>query len=164
VKFDPTIILMRGAPGSGKSTRAEQLVMQYAEHQCEAVVISTDDYFMAGSQYLFDPAAIAQAHPWNQRRCEKLMKAGVPIIIIDNTNTQLWEMREYVKLAGLNGYAIQFEEMPFAAASVLAERNKHGVPVTAIQSMLSRWEDLPGTGNRKAILEAKAPWERPKQA
>lgn len=135
------LYLMRGLPGSGKSTLAREIA-----GLPHGAVISTDDYFMAGDKYLFDPSEIGQAHAWNQRRCKKLMKAETPIIVIDNTNVCLWEMREYVVMAQEHGYEIHFFEpatMWKNHPETCAAKNKHGVPLHAIKGMQARWEMLP---------------------
>ena len=72
------------------------------------------------------------------------MKKGVPLIIIDNTNTQKWEARPYIILAQEFGYSVEIRETstPWAKdAAELAKRNVHGVPLQSIEAMLARWED-----------------------
>ncbi len=132
-----TLILMRGLPGSGKSRAAR------VEN---ATVISTDDYFAAGAHYLFDVTKIGQAHAWNQRRCEGLIARDVDLIVVDNTNVCLWEMREYVRMGIEAGYTIKFRKPVThwrANPDECARRNQHGVPVETIRNMLARWEHLP---------------------
>ncbi|XP_064636316.1 uncharacterized protein LOC135493188 isoform X3 [Lineus longissimus] len=88
-KGDKVLIMMRGCPGSGKSTLASQL-------KFSGVILSTDDYFTKNGRYLFRKEKIGDAHQWNQKRALEKMKGGVNPIIIDNTNTQTWEMKPYV--------------------------------------------------------------------
>eukprot|EP01117_Protostelium_nocturnum_P003710 TRINITY_DN14994_c0_g1_i1.p1 TRINITY_DN14994_c0_g1~~TRINITY_DN14994_c0_g1_i1.p1 ORF type:complete len:228 (-),score=66.79 TRINITY_DN14994_c0_g1_i1:55-738(-) len=141
-----TMYLMRGAPGSGKSTQAKELMKKEGNEQ--GVVFSTDDYFMQNpkGEYLFNASDLGKAHQWNQDRTEKSMVAGVSPIIIDNTNTMRWEAKQYVVNAQAHGYSIVIVEpdtewWKSKDAVKMSQLNKHGVPLDAIKRMLSRWED-----------------------
>ena len=146
------LTIMRGLPGSGKSTLAKALANG-------APIFSTDDLFMVDGEYVFNPAMLAVNHTANQRRTEDALRAGTPHVVVDNTNTQAWEAREYVRLAVAHGYAVEFVEPTTAWAKdpvECAQRCAHGVPEAAIVGMLARWEkDL----TVASCLAAKAPWE-----
>lgn len=89
------MILMRGVSGSGKSYKAKQL----AKTNPKSVVFSTDDFFEVNGKYEFDGSKIGEYHQKNQDRTYQALKDGVPLVIIDNTNIRLWEMRKYVEMA-----------------------------------------------------------------
>jgi len=153
-----TLTIMRGLPGSGKSTLAR--VLANVPGVDPAPVFSTDDFFMVEGEYRFDPAKLGANHAANLARTVDAMTAGIPHVIVDNTNTQGWECREYVRKAVFHGYRIQFVEAntPWARdAAECARRNTHGVPQDRIEAMLARWEpDL----TVEACLNARAPWEK----
>jgi hypothetical protein len=154
----PTITIMRGLPGSGKSHRAKKLVLDHAINGVNAVAISTDDYFMAGRHYLFSPQQLPAAHAWNLDRCSKLIDKKFMRIVVDNTHTQLWEMTAVVDMGLKAGYEIEFRADKFGFGVSVAgctRLNKHGVPEHAIQRMSDRWEELPATNFMAAILNAK---------
>src|SRR5574337_1008108 len=96
------IIIMRGVPGSGKSTKAKRLAGE------TGVIFSTDDFFMREGQYVFDGKQIAKAHGWNQARAAVAMQQGISPIVVDNTNTVAWEAAPYVREATKNGYSVEF--------------------------------------------------------
>jgi len=149
-----TVTLMRGLPGSGKSHIANTLGGQ---------VLSTDDFFTTDDGYDFEPTQIGQAHLWNQQRTETAMMAGIPTIVVDNTNIMFWEMKPYILLAEKYGYEIEWVEAQSEWAWNAEEchkRNQHGVPLAVIQTMLNKYEKLPKVGAKEAILTAKAPWEK----
>lgn len=131
------LYIMRGISGSGKSTMAKSLPGVSAEN-----IFSTDDFFVADGQYRFDQSKLGRAHDWNQKRVEAAMQSGATPIVVDNTNTQLWEARPYVVMANYHGYEIEIlepeTEWKFDAAE-LVKRNEHGVPRVAIQRMLDRY-------------------------
>lgn len=132
------LILMRGLPGSGKSTRARELLSTGPS----GIILSTDDYFAHKDGYHYDPSLLGAAHEWNQRRARSALHDGRSPIIIDNTNIQAWEMKPYVKMALESGYKVDFCEPdtrwkydPYE----LEKRNKHGVPQEKIAQMMDRF-------------------------
>jgi NEDD4-binding protein 2 len=147
--------IMRGLPGSGKSYLANQL-----SKEDDSIVLSTDNFFMKNGEYHFNPKELGVAHKWNQQQVEESMKNGRTLIIIDNTNTQAWEAREYVKLALKYDYVIAFVEVNTWWAKDVnecAKRNTHNVPINSIKAMLNRWEE---NLTVSMCLESKAPWEK----
>ncbi|XP_068607452.1 NEDD4-binding protein 2 [Brachionichthys hirsutus] len=133
------LLLLRGAPGSGKSTTARALV----EHNPAGVILSTDDYFYRHGKYQFDPSAVGEAHEWNHKRAKEAFETGVSPIIIDNTNMQGWEMRPYVVQAMKHLYEILFREPDTwwkNKPRELERRTSHNVPVEKIRRMLDGFE------------------------
>lgn len=56
------MVILRGCPGSGKTTLAQQIVGD------TGVILSSDDYFQRGNRYEFDHNKLGEAHEWNQTR------------------------------------------------------------------------------------------------
>lgn len=134
---DKIMHIMRGVSGSGKSTLAKSLAS-------EENIFSTDEFFMVNGEYRFNPSKLGVAHKWNFDRVKNAVMNGVSPIVVDNTNTQSWEAKNYVQLAKENGYEVQVREpsTPWAKdADELVKRNTHGVPKEAIGRMLSRYQD-----------------------
>ncbi|EDQ89328.1 uncharacterized protein MONBRDRAFT_25386 [Monosiga brevicollis MX1] len=134
------LVLMRGLAGSGKSTLAQELLQAVPD----GVILSTDDFFtLKNGRYAFDPSRLGDAHEWNQRRAEEHCCRHVPLVIIDNTNAEVWQMKPYVRIAVKHGYTVSLRQpdTPWAFdAEELARRNKHGVPLQTIAAMLERFE------------------------
>lgn len=121
-----TLYLVRGVPGSGKSTFAESI--------CDKVV-SADDYFMDGDEYKFDASKLKYAHRYCQKKTESIMQTGNDVAVA-NTFTREWEMEAYYDLAEKYGYMV---------FSVIVENrhcgvNKHGVPGDKVHQMRERFE------------------------
>uniref|UniRef100_A0A452IVR9 NEDD4 binding protein 2 like 2 n=1 Tax=Gopherus agassizii TaxID=38772 RepID=A0A452IVR9_9SAUR len=100
------LLILRGLPGSGKTTLSHILLGQNRD----GVVFSTDDYFRQQDGYTYNVAQLGDAHDWNQKRAKQAMDQGRSPIIIDNTNTQAWEMKPYVEMALGKGYRVEFHE------------------------------------------------------
>jgi predicted kinase len=124
-----TLVLLRGLPGSGKSTAAK--LFNKAPH------FEADMYFMdADGNYQFDFAKIKDAHNWCRHSTMDAMKKGYPIVVVSNTFTQEWEMEAYYLLA---------EELGYMVVSMIVEnrhdgKNVHGVPEDKLEIMKNRFE------------------------
>ncbi|XP_077154368.1 NEDD4-binding protein 2-like 1 [Ranitomeya variabilis] len=139
-RFTKHIYLLRGLPGSGKSSLARKLKRDFPS----ALVFSTDDYFITeDGSYIYDPDLLQDAHKWNQKRARKAMSRGRTPIIIDNTNIMAWHMKPYAVMALENGYQVIFLEpnthWKFNVRE-LARKNSHGVPSDKIQRMKTAYE------------------------
>ena len=122
------LYILRGLPGSGKSTIAESL----GGYNLEADTYFTDD----DGEYNFDPSKLPEAHKWCQSMVEELMTENVERIILSNTSTQEWEMRPYVDMAEENGYSV----FSLIVENRHGGNNIHGVPSESIERMKNRFE------------------------
>jgi predicted kinase len=122
------IYLVRGIPGSGKTTFAKTL---------EGLHIEADMYFTdENGVYTFEPTKIKDAHKWCNDLVEEWMREEQDKIVVSNTFTQEWEMENYYKLAEQYGYRV---------TSIIVENrhngvNEHGVPEDKIEIMKNRFE------------------------
>ena len=168
-----TLILMRGIPGSGKSTIARSMAgipnsesvslhgSYRSQHGTNGIILSTDFYFMEDGEYRFDPSKIGDNHALNEECCGMFMLEREPLIVIDNTNTQIWHMEPYVKMAKEHGYKIVIVEIPHPPIEVAAERNSHGVPLAVLESMTEGWEsEIPTDWSEHEVSTSTASWDR----
>ncbi|XP_037383041.1 NEDD4-binding protein 2-like 2 isoform X2 [Talpa occidentalis] len=138
-KLQKLLILLRGLPGSGKTTLSRILLGQSRD----GIVFSTDDYFLHQDGYRYNVNQLGDAHDWNQNRAKQAINQGRSPVIIDNTNTQAWEMKPYVEMAIGKGYSVEFHEPETwwkFDPEELEKRNKHGVSRKKIAQMLDRYE------------------------
>jgi predicted kinase len=138
------LIIMRGLPGSGKSTKARELAGS------SGVIHSTDNYLIDPStgKYRFDPMKIAEYHEMNLKSAIRSMKDNISPVVIDNTNVQKWHYQKYIDAAIENGYDVEvvaIDPTNYSESDIheLAERQKrtHNVPKEVIVDMLNKWED-----------------------
>jgi len=126
--MEKILYIVRGIPGSGKSTFAKTLGGQHYE---------ADMFFIDGNgEYKFDGSKIKLAHNWCMIQTQKAMVDDEPKIVVSNTFTQEWEMETYFKLAEENGYKV---------FTIIVENrhggvNQHGVPEDKIELMRNRFQ------------------------
>ena len=126
--------LIRGCPGSGKTTVAETLATPLG-----APVYSADHYFETVkdgvTNYKFDMSKIGNAHAQCQAKTEKAMEHEFPNIFVANTFTREKEMKVYFELAEKYGYRI---------FSLIVEnrhngKDIHDVPEASLAAMKERF-------------------------
>ena len=129
------LILLRGLPGSGKTTLAKIILQLRSTDEPE--VLSADDFFEDNEgEYNFDSTKLKEAHNYCQFRCSERMRQQKAKIVVANTFTQEWEMDEYFKMAERYNYRVH---------SVVVENrhgneNVHGVPENKLQQMKNRFQ------------------------
>ena len=124
------LILIRGVPGTGKSTLANLI----SEN-----VYETDDFFInSNGEYYFDPTNLSSYHRLNQVRVKQGMNAGEETIAVSNTFSQVWEMQPYIDMARESDYEL------IVISLVGLHPNIHDVPQTVIDVMTDRWEPYQG--------------------
>ncbi|PRP87228.1 hypothetical protein PROFUN_01490 [Planoprotostelium fungivorum] len=167
------LYIMRGCPGSGKSTLSKEILSAPGHEQ--GTIFSTDDYFSESGEYKFNPSELPKAHLWNQNRCREAMEKGdlnlfnsclliqgITPIIVDNTNVMRWEAKTYVQLANKHQYTVivsepQTEWWTKKDVDTMAKLNKHHVPADVITRMLQKWEDDFTVEN---ILRSQPPFQK----
>lgn len=134
---DKVLYIVRGIPGSGKSSFAKELVGD-AHLVCEA-----DNYHInkVTGHYEWEAANVPKGHEYCRNLVETYMKDSLlndqfyRRIAVSNTFTQEWEMDSYFELARKYGYKV---------FSVIVEnrhggRNVHNVPDDILEKMRKRF-------------------------
>lgn len=178
------VVIMRGLPGSGKSSACRALASAWENEMgrrrstgtdisdapanasmldtsnCATVTCSADSYFDAGAGVLsrrqlrimsrkeaylasFDKGRLQAAHQWCRQRFECALSQGVPLVLVDNTNSQAWEYQYYKRQAKRRGYQLAVLELGCDGeqhARQLCARSAHQVPWEVVVRMMQQWE------------------------
>ena len=135
-----TLYIIRGLPGSGKSTLGEKLADSYVDYHPEfggpkCHSYAADDWFTdKDGNYNFVPDELPQAHEDCRARVMGAMMGVAENIAVCNTFSQFWEAEPYVKLCKLHGYT------PVILECQNQFGNIHGCPQEKINEMSDRWD------------------------
>jgi 2',3'-cyclic-nucleotide 3'-phosphodiesterase len=133
------VIIMRGCPGSGKSTSSQALIDYLSETGVMPALsmskCSADDYMKnEDGDYEYNHAKISMVHG----RCKEQFMASLAkknnLIIVDNTNIKLFEFKVYVNAARNQGYEVYQWELE------LRFDNMHGVPFDKVEQMQKNYK------------------------
>ena len=119
------MLILRGLPGSGKTTLAETITSK--ENICTA-----DDFlYNEKGEYVWTQPRVIRAHRLCEEKALKLAEANTPFIVIANVNMNGDAMRPYNKIAREFGYNV---------FSTIVEnrhggKNSHGVDKQIMKKM-----------------------------
>lgn len=126
-----TLWLIRGLPGSGKSTLGE--ILSHALK--DAYQYEADEYFQTRDGYKFDAGQLDAAHDWCINNCLTAMRDyKAQNVIICNVFALHKQMEVYESMAAMFGYDVQKIIMQGNFGSI------HGVPAATIARMKARFE------------------------
>ena len=123
------LIIIRGLPGSGKSTEANK----YVNLNNKTIHLEADMFFTKETgEYEFDGQFIHAAHRWCLDTAKVFLRQDYTVVV-SNTFTVYSEMKDYIIFAINNGIDV----------SVITMSNKYGsihdVPVHAMTRMANRF-------------------------
>lgn len=120
VTEEPRLVLIRGVPGSGKSTRASKL-QGYIHFEA-------DMYFTKDGEYSFDPDLLPAAHQWCIQKTRDALAQGYKVVVA-NVFANPWDVKPYIDL----GYPYKLVQADGLWPSV------HGVDPERVERMRSTW-------------------------
>jgi NEDD4-binding protein 2 len=132
----PICLIMRGASGAGKDWWIRRHVVP------SAVIVSADDFFMKDGHYEFDRERLPEAHDMCLRTFLAAIERRAELIIVNNTNTRVWELAPYYRVAEAAGYDVEIIWL-IADPLTCFGRSRHNVAAEVIQQMITGVDSLP---------------------
>lgn len=135
-KEKPTLFLIRGLPGSGKSTFAAIL------NKCAVTTldVEADDYFYKYNavtncfDYNFDASKLGEAHTYCRSTALHFLEQGFNVSV-SNTSVTDWEIQTYMDIAMMAGANF----VSLIVENYHGNKNIHGCPDDTIQKMKSKF-------------------------
>jgi predicted kinase len=129
----PKLTLVRGLPGSGKSTFSLQKVSEFPE----LVHLEADQFFMRDGKYDFRTDLLHIAHQWCYSNTALALLDGYDVIV-SNTFISIRELKKYIKLKEI------IEDLKIEIVEMKTQYNSiHDVPEEKLELMKCRWQELP---------------------
>lgn len=126
------LILVRGLPGSGKSTWAQKLINADPRIQH----FEADMWMEKDGQYLYQPELLPFIHQSCQAVTLRQLQHGHSVVV-SNTFTRCWEMWPYAMMAMDTNSKFTIKEMTGNYGSI------HNVSEEQMEKMRKRWEEIP---------------------
>jgi uridine kinase len=126
----PTLYLIRGVSGAGKSTFADTLWISGVVYK----VFEADDYFYVHGDYRFDATKLGEAHKYCQANTKYILSLNKSVAV-SNTSTTEKEVKIYQDIA---------DECNANFVSIVVENrhngvNIHNVPEDKLKQMKERF-------------------------
>lgn len=121
------LYLVRGLPGSGKSSYARSL---------GCLVVEADMWNMRGGRHVYDHSRMGAAHEWCLAKAKETMELGLDIAVA-NTFAHAKFMEPYVEHAQKIGCPVTIVECRKVYGT------HHPVPRKVIDTMRKTWEAVP---------------------
>lgn len=118
----PRLVLIRGLPGAGKSTRAEHY------KQLGYLHFEADMFFESDGAYIFDEGKLTEAHEWCLQQTRQALNAGAHVVVA-NVFCGMNDIRPYIDLE----FDCQIVEVTGHWQSV------HGVSEPQLRAMRANW-------------------------
>lgn len=125
------LILLRGVPGSGKSTYAKTNFPDFPLMEADTYFIGNDGVYRFNKDYLPD------AHRWCQVETRSFLRRGQSVVVA-NTFTRIWELEPYLCMGRDLGAEVEIYRLSGDYSNV------HGVPPKIVEVMRDRMEDVGG--------------------
>jgi len=152
----PTVIILRGLPGVGKSWLAKKL-----KQVSRGVIVSGDHYFEEGGmlnrkqlkgltleeiyEKAFDEQLLRKAHQLSRERFIAALNDGVEVVIVDNNNVKRKSYAWFLRTAEKEGYeVIVVEILSWSRDERCWNQSLHDVPLGVIMKKAEDWEPHQG--------------------
>ncbi len=128
--------IMRGVPGSGKSTTAKMLA---GEH---GIIHAVDTYHTdEQGNFLWSDEKSEERYQKNFEAFVASLDKEIPVVVCDCINITKSEYLKYVNAGNERGYVTATVTMRPISPELSEQRNKHDVTAEQVKEMYERWED-----------------------
>ena len=143
-KPKPILTIVRGLPGSGKSSYARKLSAETG-----AILIEPDSLLVHAGIYCYDQKFFATACDFSLDILRKIGETGADAIYADVLATKeyvndvinaYWDGNLGAFIYGVSGFSVVVHDMPLLTVDESMARNRHDVRRDDIERMAATWE------------------------
>lgn len=136
----PTLYLIRGLPGSGKSYLAAAMADGLGN---AGIVVEADQFFLSSNghteTYRFDRRFLGAAHDESYGRTMRYLREGKSVMVANTFSTNR-ELSRYITGVERCGLKVDVQVI-----KCIGQYNSiHNVPRRAVEKMRDRWEEFDG--------------------
>ena len=131
-------LVMRGTPGSGKSTFSN-----FLKNECGASVHEVDQLHTDSGKFNWDYERADEFYEKNFDNFKKSCEESEHLVIADCMNLYYEEVERYVSCARGMGYHVYVVTADISTPEIGASRNLHGVEIEKLTKMREAFENWP---------------------
>lgn len=125
------LVILRGLPGSGKSTFARLLTLGR-----NGAIIENDQFMYENGLYIWKPSKLKSAVKHTNETLYKALKEELEIIVISNVNARPSDFEHYAEMGRKSGYKV---------STIIVEnrcntKSRHNVEETTLKNMENNFD------------------------
>lgn len=133
-------VILRGVPGSGKSSFVDLLRSTSKNVAIHAI---DDLHVDLSGNFLWDEENQSRLYTLNFANFVKSCSAGTEVVICDAINIETKDFENYVDIAKKFDYQVYVVTPDQPSPSLSTKRNKHHTSSTQAKEMYQRWQHWP---------------------
>lgn len=128
------LILIRGVSGSGKSTKAQKIILASKAQGFSTSCNEADHFRYKWGTYIYRVNENASCHKKCLSKTAQAMQNNTNVVVVANTFIKKAQLKPYLCLANKHGYSVEIIVMQGNYP------NRHGVPKYVVQAMKNSFE------------------------
>jgi predicted kinase len=142
-------LILRGTPGSGKST----FVKFVKSTNKKSVIHAVDDLHRDDhGNFLWDEENAERLYTLNFANFVKSCASNEPIVVCDAINIEISDFQKYVDIAKQYDYKVYVVTPDLPTPKESSKRNTHHTSAIQAKEMYQRWENWPSPAMLKELI------------